>query len=147
VLNNAIALAMICGVILSLSIFFFAPAFLSSFIGSSSSHTLFCAKQFAEIRALGTPAGIVMMVSQALCFGEKDAITPLKTVLISFVINLVVALTLVRVLASPIQAVAIATVAAQWSAAAYILLRIATLQRALEAVLTLLALLVQKYKY
>jgi hypothetical protein len=59
--------------------------------------------------------GEFLVFWQALCFGEKDAITPLKTVLISFVINLVGALGLVCFLPNMIMAVAVATVVAQWA--------------------------------
>lgn len=132
VLNNALALAVICGTILSLAIFFLAPAFLTSFTGAGAGEVLVGAKEFAKIRALGTPAAILTMVAQALCFGEKDAITPLKTVLISFVINLVGALGLVCFLPNMIMAVAVATVVAQWAGALFILQRVARQQRALE---------------
>ena len=69
VLGNSIALAVICGTILGVGIFLFAPPFLSFFTGTTSGEILIGAKQFAEIRALGAPAAIVTMVSQSLCFG------------------------------------------------------------------------------
>jgi putative MATE family efflux protein len=133
VLNNSLSLAIICGTILGLVIYFGAPAFLSSFTGSSSGEVLMAARQFSEIRAVGAPAGILIMVAQALCFGVKDAVTPLKTVMLSFVVNLVGAFGLVYMLDSPITAVAVSTVVSQWLGACFILQRISQQQRALES--------------
>ena len=69
VLNNSLALAVMCGTILGVGIFAFAPPFLSFFTGAASGEILTGAKQFAEIRAFGAPAAILTMVSQSLCFG------------------------------------------------------------------------------
>jgi Na+-driven multidrug efflux pump len=69
VLNNSLALAVICGSLLGLGIYFLAPPFLSFFTGTTGGEVLVGAQQFSGIRALGAPAGIVTMVSQALCFG------------------------------------------------------------------------------
>ena len=119
VLNDSLALSIVCGSLLGLGIFFLAPAFLSSFTGSRSGAVLAGARQFARVRALGAPAGVVTMVAQALCFGEKDAITPLRTVVLSFVINLAGAISWLMLVPepNPISAVAVSTVLAQWAGA------------------------------
>ena len=66
-----LALAVICGTILSLAIFFLAPAFLTSFTGAGAGEVLVGAKEFAKIRALGTPAAILTMVAQVDFFFFK----------------------------------------------------------------------------
>ena len=132
VLNNALALAVLSGTVLSISIYFLAPYALVAFTGSSASDVLVGARRFAEIRAVGTAGGIITMVTQALCFGDKDAITPLRAVLLSFTINLVGALVLVQLLPCPIVAVAVSTVVSQWTGAFYMLSQVAKQQRKLQ---------------
>lgn len=68
------------------------------------------------------------MIIKCLKPGKKDAMTPLFTILLSFVINLLGAATAVYLLKSPVVAVAISTVVAQWAGACFILQRVSQQQ-------------------
>jgi len=76
---------------------------------------------YSAIRAWGTPATLLTNVAQAACFGDKDAVTPLRAVWLAGALNLLGDLVLVPWLGMGIKGAAIATVAAQYAGLGYIM--------------------------
>lgn len=93
----------------------------ASFASKSAGAVVNGAVAYSAIRAWGTPATLLTNVAQAACFGDKDAITPLRAVWIAGALNLVGDLVLVPWLGMGIQGAAIATVVAQYAGLAYIM--------------------------
>jgi len=76
---------------------------------------------YLQIRALASPAVMVMCVAQGACLGQQDAWTPLKIFLTAGLFNLVGDVYLILGLEWGIAGAAWATMAAQYVAAAFFL--------------------------
>ena len=79
------------------------------------------ALSYAKIRSLAAPFAVPTIVGQAAFLGAKDAVTPLKAVLVGAVVNIIGDILLVSVLGTGVSGAAAATTASQMMGALYLL--------------------------
>ena len=111
-LSDAMYVALLCGLIVSLFIACLGPATLQ-LICASALEVVPAATRYLRIRMFGYPAFLVGLVLQAACLGAKDSLSPLLVLLVCGALNLGLDLVLVRSCGMGIGGAAIATLAAQ----------------------------------
>jgi len=113
VLTESLFIAAILGTLLGSIQFIFAHPVISLLSGISAAEVLPYGMKYVRIRALGAPAALLTIVTQAAFLASKDAVTPLKAVLFGTGINLVGDIILVLFLNQGIVGAALATLFSQ----------------------------------
>jgi len=113
-LSQALTLATLCGVVCC-GLMQANPEALLRFMGASPAMMPYAAT-YLRIRALASPAVMVMCVAQGACLGQQDAWTPLKIFLTAGAFNLVWDVYLIMHMGLGITGAAVATVTAQYVA-------------------------------
>ena len=130
-LNDSLTVALWLGVALAAATLVSAPKLLDLLVGRGSSREIIApALSYVRIRAFGAPFALVGFVAQAFFLAALDAKTPLAAAALAGLLNLAGDVFLVCGLGWGIAGAALATVAAQAAAAAYLW---ASLRRPLRA--------------
>ena len=87
VLSNSLAIALTCGIFVTSVFLLFGPSILYS-LGADDS-VIQSALCYLKIRALASPAVMIMSASHGACLGQQDAWTTLRVSSITGVLNLV----------------------------------------------------------
>ena len=132
-LNDSLTVSLWLGVALAAATLISAPKLLDLLVGtggSSNRDIIAPALSYVQIRAFGAPFALVGFVAQAFFLAALDAKTPLAAAALAGMLNLFGDVILVCGLGWGIAGAALATVAAQAAAAAYLLV---SLRRPLRA--------------
>ena len=121
-LSNSIFLAIVLGILGSAMLIFYGRAWLKA-MGTDAA-VLPLAAQYLDIRALATPAVLVMNACQGACLGQQDTLTPMWICVIATLINVFGDIGLVFGAGWGVAGAAIATAGAQVCAAGLLLWRI-----------------------
>lgn len=125
-LNDALTISVWLGAALAVATLAFSPTLLGLLVGkgagSTGSGIVAPALSYVRIRAFGAPFALVGFVAQAFFLAALDAKTPLAAAALAGLLNLAGDVLLVCGLGWGIAGAALATVAAQAAAAAYLLI-------------------------
>ncbi|KAL7537414.1 hypothetical protein ACHAWF_005751 [Thalassiosira exigua] len=121
--RTAVGMGSIGGVILAAVLYALANPISSLYCGSGDLLSP-CAK-YVAIRALALPAVVITTIAQAICIGTKDTKTPMISVALAGVLNLLGDFFLVKGLRQGIAGAAWATTMSQWMSAG-LLVRVLT---------------------
>lgn len=119
-LSHSLFTSLLFGLLLLGLQFSLSRAVTTQLCGTATASVPF-AIQYAQIRSLAAPFALPTIVGQAAFLAVKDAVTPLKAVLVGAVVNVVGDLLLVSVLNKGVAGAAIATTASQALGALYLL--------------------------
>lgn len=86
--SHSLSISLVLGILLMAVQSFFAEYVVTILSGSASATVPFAVK-YSQIRAFAAPAATLTMVAQAAFLATKDAVTPLKAVVIGAVANIV----------------------------------------------------------
>lgn len=110
--RTAMSMGGICGLVLATLLYFTSKPLSALYCGTSASLAPYC-QQYVAIRALALPAVVVTTIAQAILIGTKDTKTPMMSVAIAALGNLIGDLWLVQGLKMGIAGAAWATSASQ----------------------------------
>jgi len=125
---SGVALALGAGVVATLVIALGAETFVGWF--GASGPAAAAGTRYLTVSAFGLPAMLIALAGVGLLRGHRDTTTPLVIALVSAAANLAIELVLIVGFDQGIGASALATVIAQWGAAAVYLRKVAHLARA-----------------
>jgi len=112
-LNDALTLALVCGVAIGSLIFFYNAKLFPLVISTTSAELVQPASTYASIRAIGIPFALIGMVLQCAFLASKNTRVPLVSTLIGGAANLVGDIALVKYWGLGIAGAAWATVLSQ----------------------------------
>lgn len=112
-----LTLAVSFGCLASVCLLAFGPSMLSRM--GTSAHVMAHALPYLRVRALASPAVILILVAQGACLGQQDMWTPMRVVIITGLVNLIGDLYLILHWQLGTVGAAIATTAAQYAGAAF----------------------------
>lgn len=122
--SDALCFALLVGVLLLGLLASSAVPLMAAMAGQASAELVPRAALYTQIRALGFPAAMLMMVAQAACLACKDPGPPLRAVILACAVNLAGDALLCLGCGMGVAGAAWATVAAQVGAAALLLSRL-----------------------
>jgi len=122
--SDALCFAFLMSLLLLVLLASSAVPLMTAMAGQASAELVPRAALYTQIRALGFPAALLMMVAQASCLACKDPGPPLRAVILACAVNLAGDALLCLGLGMGVAGAAWATVAAQLAAAAVLLSRL-----------------------
>ena len=118
--RTALGMGTIGGSVFAVLLYLFASPISVLYCGNAQSLVPACT-QYVAIRALALPAVVITTIAQAICIGTKDTKTPMLSVALAGVLNLMGDFVLVKWLGQGISGAAWATSASQVLAAGLLL--------------------------
>lgn len=121
ILSHAFFISLIVGALLNILQYAFAPQMVTILSGPNAKECINYALSYARIRSFAAIFAVPSIVAQSAFLASKDAITPLKAVVVGALANLIGDLYFVRGLGMGLQGAAIATTMSQIFGALYLL--------------------------
>lgn len=124
ILSHAFFISVIIGALLNVLQFVFAPAMVEILSGPNAKECINYALSYARIRSFAAIFAVPSIVAQSAFLAGKDAVTPLKAVLVGAVANLIGDLYFVKGLGMGLRGAAIATTLSQLFGALYLFIEV-----------------------
>ena len=121
ILSHAFFISLLFGVVLNIVQYMFAPSMVKILSGPNAKECINFALSYARIRSFAAIFAVPSIVAQSAFLASKDAVTPLKAVLVGALANIIGDLYFVRVLKLGLRGAAIATTLAQVFGAFYLI--------------------------
>mmetsp|Transcript_22794 Transcript_22794/g.33075 ORF Transcript_22794/g.33075 Transcript_22794/m.33075 type:complete len:611 (-) Transcript_22794:196-2028(-) len=113
VVSHALAISLVCGLLLATTVQVLGPALLGATVGASSLEVIPAAYLFSRVRIIGGVFVLLNWAAQSALLGAKDSVTPFKVVLLTGVLNIVGDIFLVCKMGMGILGAAVATSCAE----------------------------------
>ena len=124
ILSHAFFISLIVGTLLNILQYAFAPQMVAILSGPNAKECINYALSYARIRSFAAIFAVPSIVAQSAFLASKDAITPLKAVVVGALANLIGDLYFVKGLGMGLKGAAIATTMSQLFGALYLLVEV-----------------------